>query len=209
MNHLVLLGDSIFDNASYVNKDEAVINHLLNSIPSDFQVSLLAVDGDITSDVHNQLKKLPNDTTHLIISCGGNDALRAAHLLEKPAKTVAEAMSLFAGIKSEFQAQYHSMLAAAKKRSKKITVCTIYNSVPTITPGALTALAIYNDAILAEAFSIGVPVIDLRLTCNDAQDYSPISPIEPSKQGGLKISERIIDVITSHDFHHLKSSIYY
>jgi len=39
-----------------------------------------------------------------------------------------------------------------------------------------------------------VPVIDLRIVCNEAEDYSDISPIEPSGKGGAKIAQVIADV---------------
>ena len=42
--------------------------------------------------------------------------------------------------------------------------------------------------ILRAAAEAGLPVIDLRLVCAAAADYSAISPIEPSVQGGAKIA---------------------
>ena len=47
----------------------------------------------------------------------------------------------------------------------------------------------YNEIILKEAFAINASVIDLRLICNEKEDYSTISPIEPSGQGARKIVE--------------------
>jgi hypothetical protein len=52
------------------------------------------------------------------------------------------------------------------------------------------------------------PVIDLRMVCNEAEDYSPVSPIEPSKHGAKKISDLIIRVTEEHCFNVGKSSIY-
>ena len=75
--HLVLLGDSIFDNAIYVPDGPSVIDHLRTILPAEWRATLLANDGDVTADVEGQLLKLPADATHLIISVGGNDALTA------------------------------------------------------------------------------------------------------------------------------------
>jgi len=208
MNHLVLVGDSIFDNASYVDQNEAVIDQLLNKLNQHHNATLLAVDGDVTSDVNIQLKKLPKDTTHLFISCGGNDALHIANILNESAKSVGEVMDRFTQIKHDFQMRYRSMLLASKKQVNNITICTVYNSVPDIEQRAITALAMFNEVILMEAFSVGAAVIDLRIVCNEVEDYSVVSPIEPSKQGGHKISDLIIEVIESHDFEKDKSSIY-
>ena len=72
--HIVLLGDSIFDNAIYVPGEDAVIDQLRAGIPTEWQATLLAVDGDITVDVAEQLKQSPADATDFVISVGGNDA---------------------------------------------------------------------------------------------------------------------------------------
>jgi hypothetical protein len=51
MNHVVLLGDSIFDNTAYVDGGPAVITQVQERLPPGWQATLLAVDGSITSDV--------------------------------------------------------------------------------------------------------------------------------------------------------------
>jgi len=72
MGHVVLLGDSIFDNAIYVPGKPPVIEQLRNQLPSEWKTTLLAVDGNVTKDVLSQTSSLPEDSSHLIISCGGN-----------------------------------------------------------------------------------------------------------------------------------------
>src|SRR5918996_5903451 len=78
MPHLVLLGDSVFDNARYVSKGHSVIEQLRNQLPAGWNATLLAVDGHVTSDIARQLERLPKDATHLLVSSGGNDALSHA-----------------------------------------------------------------------------------------------------------------------------------
>jgi hypothetical protein len=56
-----------------------------------------------------------------------------------------------------------------------------------------TALAIFNDVISREAAIRGLPLIDLRVICNDPGDYA--NPIEPSVQGGAKIARAIAGVV--------------
>jgi hypothetical protein len=51
-------------------------------------------------------------------------------------------------------------------------------------------------------------VLDLRLVCDRPDDYSPVSPIEPSVTGGLKIARVIAEVATTHDFSKCRSIIY-
>jgi len=81
MKHIVLLGDSIFDNAAYVNGGPDVIKQLRSLLPRDWQATLLAIDGSVTSDVIKQIPKIPASATHLIVSVGGNDGLSNADIL--------------------------------------------------------------------------------------------------------------------------------
>ena len=55
MGHVVLFGDSIFDNARYVPDRPPVIEQVRRSLPSGWRATLLAVDGHVTSDVQRQL----------------------------------------------------------------------------------------------------------------------------------------------------------
>ncbi|NMR28168.1 hypothetical protein [Crystallibacter degradans] len=88
--HVVLLGESIFDNKAYVGRGPDVVNQLRDELPPTWQATLLAVDGDVISGVPRQLRCLPRDATHLVISAGGNDALGFAYLLQSPARSEAE-----------------------------------------------------------------------------------------------------------------------
>ena len=65
MPHVILLGDSIFDNAAYTAGGPDVVSQLRKLLPSGWTTTLLAVDGHRTEDVNYQLDKLPNGATHL------------------------------------------------------------------------------------------------------------------------------------------------
>ncbi len=197
MKHLVLVGDSIFDNAGYVAAGAAVIDQLQDKLPQGYRASLLAVDGDVTDDVYAQLENIPSDATHLFLSVGGNDALRIASVMYEKVNSVGEAMEIFTEIKSDFQNRYRKLLGELAERHVQLTICTVHDSVPELEQRSLTALALYNEVILKEAFAIGAPVIDLRLICNESTDYSEISPIEPSQKGGNKIVSRIIEIVNN------------
>jgi hypothetical protein len=73
--HVVLLGDSVFDNAAYVAGGPDVVTQLRGLLPPGWQATLLALDGGVISGVAGQLRSLPRDATHLVISVGGDDAL--------------------------------------------------------------------------------------------------------------------------------------
>jgi hypothetical protein len=208
MGHVVLLGDSIFDNARYVPDHPPVIDQLRQSLPRGWLASLLAVDGHITEDVANQLQALPADATHLVVSAGGNDALRERSILSEAACTVGEALSLIHEVRTRFRHSYRTMLHAVSAVGKPTAVCTVYDAIPGLGPAEQAALGGFNEVILREAFLAGLPVIDLRLVCDRPSDYSPLSPIEPSFVGGAKISRVIAEVATTHDFGRRRSTIY-
>jgi hypothetical protein len=50
LEHVVLLGNSIFDNASYTKGLPDVVTHLRELLPPDAKASLLAVGGSTTAD---------------------------------------------------------------------------------------------------------------------------------------------------------------
>lgn len=208
MSHVVLLGDSIFDNAQYVPGHPAVIEQLLRSLPSGWQATLAAVDGHITTDVPGQLERVPDAASHLVVSVGGNDALGYAGILTAPAATVNQALLQLSEVQAEFRENYQGMLRAVLQRNLPTTLCTVYDSVPGLGPTERLALGMFNEVILREAFLLGLPVIDLRLVCDQRSDYSDVSPIEPSVLGGAKIALAIAAVVTSHDFDLRRTSIY-
>lgn len=196
LQHVVLLGDSIFDNASYVPNGLPVIDLLRQQLPAIWQVRLLAVDGDVSLDVLMQLKRLPEDATHLVISCGGNDALQASGVVNELVATVNEALDTLANMRDAFRRDYRQVLVAAMKTDLPVAVCTIYDAVPGLPRELQAALALFNEVILFEAAKAGLAVIDLRVICDAPKDYSEISVIEPSEPGGIKIAAAIARLLT-------------
>ena len=95
MTHVVLLGDSIFDNARYVPGGPAVVDQLRASLPGG-RATLLAVDGAVAADVPRQLAALPADATHLAVSAGGNDALGCGGLVRDTRSSAADGFAALA-----------------------------------------------------------------------------------------------------------------
>jgi GDSL-like Lipase/Acylhydrolase family len=199
MNHVVLLGDSIFDNARYVPGEPSVIEHLRRKLPGGWQATLLARDGSTASDVMRQLQSLPPDASHLVVSAGGNDALVSSIVLHETADSIAEVLSRLADLHEEFQRDYRGMLTQVLDCGKSTAVCTVYDAIPNLSRVDRTGLCVFNDVILREAFRAGVPVIDLRLVCTDRDDYAPSSPIEPSVGGGGKIARAVGRLVMEYD----------
>jgi len=190
MPHLVLLGDSIFDNARYVPGEPDVVRQVQAVLPQGWQATLRAVDGATTSSLPSQMARLPSDATHLVVSMGGNDALGVSHILHDRAGHVAEAVMKLGEAQARFAASYEAALAAVLKAAPPTAICTLYQT-PTraAQPINRTALSLFNDVISRAAFSRGLPLIDLRLLSDEDADYA--NPIEPSAQGGEKMARAI------------------
>lgn len=185
----MLLGDSIFDNAAYTGGEPDVVQHLRSILPPGWQASLLALDGSVTSDLPAQVREVPADASHLVVSVGGNDALMNSDLLDLPVDSTAEALELFHLRIQTFESGYRSVIQEVLELGRPTTLCTIYNGNlpdPEDARHARVALALFNDVILRTAFELGLPVIELRLVCNEPADYA--NPIEPSGRGGRKIA---------------------
>lgn len=196
MTHIVLLGDSIFDNLSYTQGGPDVVSQVRELLPNGWQASLLAVDGSTAEAVPDQLSRLPVGATHLILSVGGNDAIMSSDLLLKRFDTAATALTALADVSRKFEEQYRQTLAACRKTQLPLTVCTIYNgNFPDKDYQRLasTALTVFNDVILRVGFECGLTIIDLRFVCSNAEDYA--NPIEPSSIGGRKIARCILDSV--------------
>jgi hypothetical protein len=200
VSHVVLLGDSIFDNGRYVPGGPPVIDQLRAHLPAGWRATLLAIDGSVTTDVAAQLARLPADASHLVVSTGGNDALGASMLADDTRLSAADAFEALADIQAEFRRDYRDMLAAVLGTGKPAAVCTVYDAIPDLPPAKRTGLSVFNDVIVREAAAAGVPVLDLRRVCDRAADYSDLSPIEPSRAGGSKIAAAVVRVVTAHDF---------
>ena len=189
--HVVLLGDSIFDNKAYVNGGADVIEQLRGQLPPGWKATLLALDGDVISGVSRQLRVLPEDASFLVVSVGGNDALGFSSLLQAPVPSVTAALGMLAGAQDRFASDYEAMVAALAATGLPAAVCTIYDT-PASGPGyriIRSALAIFNDCITRAAFARALSLVDLRLICDQDADYA--NPIEPSVRGGAKIARAI------------------
>ena len=197
MSHLILLGDSILDNAAYTEGGPDVVTQVRPLLPKPWKASLLAVDGSTTNDVPAQVARLPQDATHIVLSVGGNDALVQLDVLDKPVSSVAEALGALAEVIADFEAHYRVAVAACMATRTSLAVCTIYNGCfddLSFQRLASTTLMLFNDAIIRVAAEYGLPVIELRSVCVQEEDYA--NPIEPSSVGGEKIAQLIVGLVS-------------
>jgi GDSL-like Lipase/Acylhydrolase family len=202
MSHLALLGDSIFDNAQYTSGGPDVVSQVRSLLPSGWRASLLAVDGSTTVNIPDQLQRLPRQSTHLVLSVGGNNALTEASRLGisffgMTGEPTSRSLDSLADISDGFESQYRSAVVACLRPGLPLGICTIYNGCfpdKSYQRIASLALAIFNDVIIRIAIERGLPVFDLRQICTTPQDYA--NPIEPSSIGGEKIASAIGALVT-------------
>src|SRR3972149_6612342 len=199
--HIILLGDSIFDNIAYIPGGESdVITQLRCKLPQGWEATLNAVDGSKIDDVMRQVKQLPQDASFLVVSVGGNDALSHSYIFNQGAQSTAEVLLNLADIQEEFQRNYHSMLETVLSCNLPTAICSIYYPRfpdPALQRVAIVGLSVFNDCIIYETFRFRLPLIDLRLICNEDRDYA--NEIEPSVHGGEKITDAILKVAKEFD----------
>lgn len=191
VEHVALLGDSIFDNKIYTRGEPDVVEHLRPLLSAGWSASLVAIDGSTTLDLHDQIAQLTADVTRAVVSIGGNDALLNADILDLEVGSTREALLLFGERARSFEERYRAAVAAVLARVPRTMLCTIYNGNLPLEEGstARVALMLFNDAILRVAFERRLDVVDLRLVCSEPEDYA--NPIEPSGAGGAKIARAI------------------
>ena len=196
MSHLILLGDSVFDNGAYTGGGPDVVTQLRPLLPPGWRASLCAIDGSQASEIGAQVAAVPADATQLVLSVGGNDALMASGLLDEPVYSSADALRLIGASVHEFETRYRAAVHACLARGLPLVLCTIYHGAfpdADFRARVVVALAVFNDAIVRTALAHGLDVIDLRAVCDTPQDYA--NPIEPSSVGGAKIARVLAAVV--------------
>jgi len=227
LKHIVLLGDSIFDNRSYVEPGEQDVPNQLRALVrgGDCKVTNLAVDGHVTRHIVTQLNNLPSDATHLFLSVGGNDGLEHLSIFNDNIDTIGDALQKMYLIGETFQQKYSGMLDSVLMHKLPTAVCNIYyprffsssldrvvSYLPVMMDGeklqqmTMAAETIFNDIIMFEVFKRKLPLIDLRVLCNDDEDFA--NPIEPSCIGGMKIAKTINMIANVHNFDSNASGVY-
>ncbi len=177
MEHLVLIGDSILDNGAYVAGGSPIVEQLRSRLPRDWRVTLLARDGAVAENVLNQIEQLPADVTCLVLSVGGNDALECSPILNMPEEDSSAMLAELVSAQNKFQHNYQQVMRALHKTKLPAIGCTIYDTIPGLTPLDRMGLSLFNDVIMRELITAHRPVLDLRILCNEPRDYSTISPI--------------------------------
>jgi len=205
------------DNKMWVKKREpSVTEHLVGKVScrslTGWHVHNLAVDGALVQAVHQQLSGLPQLSTHCIVSVGGNNGLAYLGEIENGSRVAflpRFAKVLWKIMNGEFRVNYEAMIEAVCATGTRVVVCGMYEPCfygrfGSLSGGTLRRLVVrlgvmaLNHVVRGVAQRHRLPLIDLHAVFNDEFDFA--NPIEPSAQGGDKLSENILHVLQVHTF---------
>ena len=108
------------------------VDSIAGLLPGGWTATLRAVDGAGTNDVPGQLRDLPVDATHLVLSAGGNDLLGCAgEILRTPVAVSSEVFLMLARVAGAFETTYRRVVETCLKTGLPLVVCTIYTGTST------------------------------------------------------------------------------
>ena len=201
---VALLGDSVFDNRSYVKFDHEDVEHVLKASCVDCE--LYAVDGAVISSIKYQLdemKKELENISSIFLSVGGNNGLSALHLIFQNLSTE----DFFNSFQKQLDNLYSEIYRITKSRNIPVHVLNVYYPCFDFS-GARMLEQIrnpqYRNTIIQNAdklngiiketankYSFGL--IDINSAFNNPQYYA--NEIEPSYEGSKLLTRLIGEVL--------------
>ena len=180
-NNIVLIGDSVLNNANYVPSEKSVVDILKTKTQKVFN---FAKDGATISDCYGQLDKIPTDLnttdTYVFISAGGNDILNKRGQLDS-----SEIRKLFNSYMDFIKA------LRVKLGSAKINICNLYLPANPRYNTYKSSIEEWNQLITENSSKIGemynIINVDTLITTPDDFVYD----IEPSEIASQKIANVI------------------
>lgn len=181
MKYLTLLGDSVLDNSSYTGEDESSFSWLRRFSPKGWEVLLGAQDGGVVSSIPHQLHQIHPLTSSILLSIGGNDAMREKWRLSSfRGRLLWRSLRIAA---ADFGLRYQQMLDESfSDLFPQLTVCTIYGGDFGEDQNIInTAVGLFNREILRLSSKRGVKVLDLYHLLQGGEFFT--FSIEPSSLG--------------------------
>jgi len=180
-NTVILMGDSILNNANYVPEGKSVYDYLKKKIN---KLLNLAKDGATINDLYTQLDKVPvelnNNDTYIFISAGGNDILNKRIEL-----TSNDVRRLFD--------TYMDFLKALREKlgSTKINIINLYLPSNPRFQSYKSSIDQWNQLIKQNSNKIGemYNVVDFHALLTSSDDF--VYDIEPSESASNKIANLI------------------
>ena len=186
---IVLLGDSILKNNSYVPDGKAVDNIIEERNNKNIELYSLAENNSKIVDVYSQINKIPldinNKSTTIFLSSGGNDIL--SFYVDQHGDITDT------GFLNTMLAAYKKLVKSIQTRMDLCQIVLLDVYYPTSNQFAQykPILEEWNSLIAtyARENSLGLLQISQIVTSND--DFT--LGIEPSEKGGEKIAQSILD----------------
>ena len=188
---IVLLGDSILKNNSYVIDGKAVDNIIEErSLKNDINIELysLAENNSKIVDVYSQINKIPleinNKSTTIFLSSGGNDIL--SFYVDQHGDTNDT------GFLNTMLAAYKKLVKAIQTRMNlcQIVLLDIYYPTSNQFTQYKPILEKWNDLIAAYARENSLGLLQISHDVTSGDDFT--LGIEPSEKGGEKIAQLIL-----------------
>ena len=181
MDNIVLVGDSILNNANYVSPGLTVYD-LIKSKHENVQ--MYAADNSAIKDVIKQVENMPNKfntkNTYIFVSAGGNDILNLSiHQDEESTKNLFNMyLLLIKAIKQKFP-------------NANIVALNIYYPPNPYYKIFYKTVEMWNNLLMKNKTIQGYSVININKMLTSEDDFT--RDIEPSDIGGEKIADAITE----------------
>lgn len=185
---VILLGDSILKNNSYVKNGKGIDDILREKTNNNLYC--YAKDDSTITDIYGQLNSIPDELnkkdTTIFLSVGGNDIL--THFGEKDVNT-----SNIEILNPMFGA-YTKLIKSiqAKMDESRLVLINIYYPVNIKYAQYRPVLKEWNKMLSDFALTNNIPIIEISNILIEESDFT--LNIEPSESGGEKIANLIISI---------------
>ena len=186
---IVLLGDSILKNNSYVPDGKGVDNIIEERSDKNIELYSLAENNSKIVDVYSQINKIPlsinNKSTTIFLSSGGNDIL--SFYVDQHGDINDT------GFLNTMLAAYKKMVKAIQTRMDlcQIVLLDVYYPTSNQFTQYKPILEKWNGLISTYARENSLGLLQISYVVTDNGDFT--LGIEPSEKGGEKIAQSIID----------------
>ncbi|MEX0718551.1 MAG: GDSL-type esterase/lipase family protein [Planctomycetaceae bacterium] len=209
--HVVLLGDSIFDNKRFVGRGRAIVDQLGDALPAGWKATLLAAANmPVRQMLRQQVQRIPQDATCLVLCAGGVNAILGL-INVRPSPNPLQQLKQD---RDGFERDYGALVAGLIATKKSLVLCTIpapdfaNPNLGNIAVVGELGLPLFNDVVTKTAVANGLPLLDLRLVVQGKPDHAA-DGLHLSPAGGKKVAERLARIVLEHDFAHPQSVAYF
>jgi len=189
-NTIILIGDSILQNSSYVPHDKSIEN-IINK-KSNGICHCYAKNNAKTYDIYSQINKIPLDLnnrhTTIFLSAGGND------ILDKYVERDNSDLDELSYLNTIFGTYKNLVKTIKTKMDKaKLVLLDVYYPKSTKYLPYRNIISTWNNKIYDYAKNNNIEVLRISTLLTKDSDYT--LEIEPSETGGEKISNAILNVL--------------